>query len=60
MFESVSPALFAWMAGVVLVAGLSQGALGFAQSSRTVKRLLMQRALGVAGEVPAPVRRLPS
>jgi len=29
MFESVSPALFAWMAGVVLVAGLSQGALGF-------------------------------
>jgi len=39
---------------------LRQGALGFAQSSRTVKRLLMQRALGVAGEVPAPVRRLPS
>ncbi len=37
-----------------------QGALALAQSSGTVKRLLMQRALGVAGEVPASVRRPPS
>ncbi|MGH8244786.1 MAG: FAD-dependent 2-octaprenylphenol hydroxylase, partial [Steroidobacteraceae bacterium] len=37
-----------------------QGALAIAQSSGTVKRLLMQRALGVAGEVPASVRRPPS
>jgi 2-octaprenylphenol hydroxylase len=39
---------------------LRRGALGIAQSSGTVKRLLMQRALGVAGEVPASVRRTPS
>jgi 2-octaprenylphenol hydroxylase len=39
---------------------LRQGMLGFAQSSATAKRLLMQRALGVAGEVPASVRRAPS
>ena len=39
---------------------LRRGALGVAQSSGTIKRLLMQRALGVAGEVPASVRRQPS
>jgi 2-polyprenyl-6-methoxyphenol hydroxylase-like FAD-dependent oxidoreductase len=39
---------------------LRRGALGIAQSSGTVKRLLMQRALGLAGEVPASVRRAPS
>ena len=39
---------------------LRQGALGLAQSSGTVKRLLMQRALGVAGELPAAARRAPS
>ncbi|MEX0735584.1 MAG: FAD-dependent monooxygenase [Steroidobacteraceae bacterium] len=39
---------------------LRQGALGIAQSSRPIKRFLMQRALGVAGEVPASVRRPPS
>jgi 2-polyprenyl-6-methoxyphenol hydroxylase-like FAD-dependent oxidoreductase len=39
---------------------LRQGMLGLAQSSTTAKRLLMQRALGVAGEVPASVRRDPS
>lgn len=41
-------------------ARLRQGALGLAQSSGTVKRFLMQRALGVAGELPAAVRRAPS
>jgi 2-polyprenylphenol 6-hydroxylase len=39
---------------------LRRGALGLAQASGTMKRLLMQRALGVAGEVPASVRRPPS
>jgi 2-polyprenylphenol 6-hydroxylase len=39
---------------------LRQGMLGLAQSSATAKRLLMQRALGVAGEVPASVRRAAS
>jgi 2-octaprenylphenol hydroxylase len=39
---------------------LRQGALGLAQSSLTAKRLLMQRALGVAGELPASVRGPPS
>jgi len=39
---------------------LRQGALGLAQSSGPVKRLLMRRALGVAGEVPASVHRPPS
>lgn len=39
---------------------LRQGALGLAQSSGAVKRLLMQRALGLAGELPASVRRTPS
>jgi 2-octaprenylphenol hydroxylase len=41
-------------------ARLRRGALGFAQSAGPVKRLLMRRALGVAGEVPASVRRDPS
>jgi 2-octaprenylphenol hydroxylase len=35
---------------------LRQGALGFAQSAGPVKRFLMRRALGVAGEVPASLR----
>lgn len=39
---------------------LRQGALGLVQSSGTAKRLLMQRALGIAGELPASVRRAPS
>jgi 2-polyprenylphenol 6-hydroxylase len=39
---------------------LRQGALGLAQSSGPVKRLLMRRALGVGGEVPVSVRRPPS
>jgi 2-octaprenylphenol hydroxylase len=39
---------------------LRQGALGLAQSSGTLKRVLMQRALGVAGEVPESVRRTAS
>ena len=39
---------------------LRRGALGLAQSSATVKRLLMRRALGVAGDVPASVRPPPS
>jgi 2-octaprenylphenol hydroxylase len=39
---------------------LRRGALGLAQASVTMKRLLMRRALGVAGEVPASVRRPPS
>lgn len=36
-----------------LQSGLRRGALGIAQSARPIKRALMQRALGVAGEVPA-------
>lgn len=39
---------------------LRQGALGFVQASRPFKRILMQRALGIAGDVPASVRRPPS
>jgi 2-polyprenylphenol 6-hydroxylase len=39
---------------------LRQGALGLAQSSGPLKRMLMRRALGVAGEVPASVRAPPS
>jgi 2-polyprenylphenol 6-hydroxylase len=35
---------------------IRRGALGIAQASRPIKRLLMQRALGTAGEVPASVR----
>jgi 2-octaprenylphenol hydroxylase len=46
--------------GNPLQSRLRRGALGLAQSSSTAKRLLMQRALGVAGELPASVRRAPS
>jgi 2-polyprenylphenol 6-hydroxylase len=46
--------------GSPLKSRLRQGALGLAQSSGIVKRLLMQRALGVTGELPASVRRAPS
>lgn len=46
--------------GNPLQSRLRRGALGLAQSSSTVKRMLMQRALGVAGEVPSSVRRQPS
>jgi 2-octaprenylphenol hydroxylase len=46
--------------GDPLQSRLRQGALGLAQSSVTAKRLFMQRALGVAGELPASVRRPPS
>ena len=46
--------------GNPLQSRLRQGALGLAQSSGMLKRVLMQRALGVAGEVPASVRRPPS
>jgi len=46
--------------GNPLQSRLRQGALGLAQSAGPFKRLLMQRALGIAGEVPASVRPLPS
>lgn len=46
--------------GNPLQSRLRQSALGLAQSSGTLKRVLMQRALGLAGEVPASVRRAPS
>ena len=46
--------------GNPLQSRLRQGALGLAQSSGTLKRLLMQRALGVAGDLPASVRPAPS
>jgi 2-polyprenylphenol 6-hydroxylase len=49
-----------FIGGNPLKSRLRRGALGLAQSSGAVKRLLMQRALGVAGEVPASVRRPPS
>jgi 2-octaprenylphenol hydroxylase len=39
---------------------LRRGGLGLVQSARPVKRLLMQRALGISGDVPASVRRPPS
>jgi 2-octaprenylphenol hydroxylase len=39
---------------------LRQGLLGIAQASGTAKRLLMGRALGIAGRVPDSVRRPPS
>jgi 2-octaprenylphenol hydroxylase len=39
---------------------IRQGALGFVQAARPLKRMFMQRALGVAGEVPASVRRPPA
>ena len=38
---------------------LRQGALAVAQSARPLKRLLMQRALGIAGEIPDSVRQVP-
>jgi 2-octaprenylphenol hydroxylase len=43
--------------GNPLQSRLRRGALGLAQSSGTAKRVLMQRALGIAGELPASVRR---
>ncbi len=46
--------------GNPLQSRLRQGLLGMAQSSGAGKRLLMRRALGMAGEVPASVRRPPS
>lgn len=46
--------------GNPLQSRLRQGLLGIAQSSGTAKRLLMRRALGVAGDVPASVRPPPS
>jgi 2-octaprenylphenol hydroxylase len=46
--------------GNALQSRARRGAIGLAQSSATVKRLLMQRALGVAGELPASLRRAPS
>ncbi len=46
--------------GNPLQSRLRQGLLGLTQSSGTAKRLLMQRALGVAGDVPVSVRRPPS
>ena len=39
---------------------LRRAGLGLVESSAPLKRLLMQRALGIAGEVPASVRRAPS
>lgn len=39
---------------------LRRGGLGLVQAARPVKRLLMQRALGISGDVPASVRRPPS
>lgn len=39
---------------------LRQGALGLVQSARPLKRLFMERALGLSGEVPDSVRRPPS
>ena len=39
---------------------LRRGGLGLVQAARPLKRLLVQRALGVAGDVPASVRRPPS
>jgi 2-polyprenylphenol 6-hydroxylase len=43
--------------GNPLQSRVRRAALGIAQSSRPVKRFLMQRAQGLGGEVPAPVRR---
>lgn len=39
---------------------LRRGGLGLVQAARPLKRALMQRALGVAGDVPESVRRPPS
>jgi 2-polyprenyl-6-methoxyphenol hydroxylase-like FAD-dependent oxidoreductase len=46
--------------GNPLQSRLRQGALGLAQSAGPLKRVLMQRALGVAGDLPATVRTPPS
>jgi 2-polyprenylphenol 6-hydroxylase len=46
--------------GDTLQSRLRRAGLDLVESSATAKRLLMQRALGVAGEVPASVRRLSS
>jgi 2-octaprenylphenol hydroxylase len=46
--------------GNPLQSRLRRGALGLAQSSGTVKRLLMQRALGVAGDSPRSMRSPPA
>lgn len=46
--------------GNPLQSRLRRGALEFTQSVRPLKRMLMQRALGIAGDVPASVRRPPS
>ncbi|MGH8131009.1 MAG: FAD-dependent monooxygenase [Steroidobacteraceae bacterium] len=46
--------------GNPLQSRIRQGTLGLVQSARPLKRILMQRALGIAGEVPASVRRPPS
>jgi 2-octaprenylphenol hydroxylase len=46
--------------GNPLQSRLRQGALGLAQSSVTAKRLFMQRALGLAGDLPASQRRQPA
>jgi len=43
--------------GNPLQSRLRRGALGITQSARPLKRVLMQRALGIAGEVPASVRQ---
>jgi 2-octaprenylphenol hydroxylase len=49
-----------YFGGNPLKSRLRRGVLGLAQASSTAKRLLMGRALGVAGEVPGSVRRPPS
>jgi 2-octaprenylphenol hydroxylase len=49
-----------YFGGNPLQSRLRRGALGLAQSAGPLKRALMRRALGVAGEVPAPVRPTPS
>lgn len=46
--------------GDALQSRLRRGGLGLVQSARPLKRIFMQRALGIAGEVPASVRRFPS
>lgn len=46
--------------GDALQSRLRRAGLDLVESSGPIKRLLMQRALGIAGEVPASVRRPPS
>ncbi|MDH4258932.1 MAG: FAD-dependent monooxygenase [Gammaproteobacteria bacterium] len=46
--------------GDAMQSRLRRAGLDLVESSGPIKRLLMQRALGVAGEVPASVRRPPS